>query len=55
MFISDNMNQHQHKSLQFGQKSAIVYMLFVPNFKIILLTGFAFQLGTEERVVEDFD
>lgn len=42
-------------SLQFGQKSAIVYRLFVPNFKTFLLTGFAFQLGTEKRVEEDFD
>lgn len=42
-------------SLQFGKKSAIIYMLFVPNFKIILLRGFAFKLGTEERVKEEFD
>lgn len=37
-------------SLQFGQKSTVIYMLFGQNFKIILLTAFAFQLGTEERV-----
>lgn len=36
-------------SLKFGQKSPIVSTLFVPNFVILPLMGFAFQVGTEEK------
>lgn len=36
-------------SLKFGQKSPIVSTLFVPNFVILPLMGFAFQVGTDEK------